>query len=48
VTYFLWVEAKFENDSPQEAENFQLLASVASVLTFWTTHTAKVISEWQN
>jgi len=31
------VAAKFENDSPQEAENVQLLASVSNVLTFWTT-----------
>jgi len=42
------VEAKFENDSHQEAENVQLLASVSSVLAFWTTHKAKVVSKWQN
>jgi len=42
------VKARFENDSPQEAENVQLLSSVSSVLTFWTTHTAKVVSGGEN
>jgi len=42
------VVAKFENDSPQKAENVQLPASVAGILTFWTTQRAKVMSEWKN
>jgi len=40
------VEAKFENDSPQEAES--LLASVFSVLTFWSKHSAKLKKKLMN